>query len=80
MRRALIKVTVKLLGQPLKSTYLASDNPIVAAGLNFTHQSVVSFIKKVFLGILRVLGTARGLCNNFVRLDYSAATSAGADV
>ena len=29
---------------------------------------------------MRVLGTARGLCNNIVRLDYSAPTSAGADV
>ena len=52
MRRALIKVTVKLLGQPLKSTYFASDNPIVAAGLNFNHHSVVSFIKKGFPGYL----------------------------
>ena len=46
MRRALMKVTVKLLGQPLKGNYFAPDNPIVAAGLNFNHHSVVSFIQR----------------------------------
>ena len=81
MQRALITITVNLLGQPLKSTYFAYDNPIVAAGLTKLQSSFSCLIyTKIFLGILRVLGTARGLCNNIVRLDYSAPTSAGADV
>ena len=75
MQRALIKVTFKLLDQPLKSSYFAFDNPFVAAGLNFNRHLIVWFIQRHLESIRNC-----GLCNNIVRLDYSAPTSAGADV